>query len=154
MLAMLAAHNALPYAPRAYESNGDCWVGDECSPPVDIYLTDQGWGAHIVYTVALHVDDWRSGSEMSVLVSGAPSLLSVGHPSGCRVVQSGEASFTVELGEETSDTCSAVISASRVRRCAARSSAQLERLHVCSRCSELNLLTTPRVFGSRSRATR
>ena len=114
MLAIAACATAA--APHAYSSNGGCFLGEECKPAVGVLLTYQGWGDHIVYMISMHISKWRADATMSVLISGQPALQSVGHPSGCRIVQSSENSLSVVLEKETSDyTCSAVLQASRVR---------------------------------------
>lgn len=114
MLGVLVASVVLTGAPKTYLSSGECWLGDECYPQVAVTLESQGWGAHIVYTMYLHVADWSAGAHISVLMSGLPSIVSIGHPTGCKIVQSGKSSVTVALNDEPCDLCSAVISTSRV----------------------------------------
>ena len=113
LVALAAAQVALLGVPRVYGSSGGCWKGEQCSPPVDVTLEDQGWGGHIVYTINLHVAAWKESATMSVLIRGQPAVLSAGHPHGCRIVESSESSISVALSGAAGDTCSAVLSTSR-----------------------------------------
>ena len=115
MLALLIASRvALLAVEKVASSNGGCWLGEECSTPVAVTLASQGWDNHIVYLLSLQISEWTAGTTMSVLISGEPALKSVGHPSGCLVVQSSEGALSVVLEQSPGETCSAVIQASRV----------------------------------------
>lgn len=78
-----------------------------------VTLDAQGWGEHLMYLLTLHGTEQMAGSSMSVLVHGEPALISVGHPTGCRIAQSGSTSMSVLL--DGADTCSAVMRVKRVR---------------------------------------
>lgn len=101
---------------EAHVDRRGCHLGGECAELGGILpeLSSIGWENHYLYTVSLHVGNWKAGAQLFLDFGGVGKMFKKAeHLENCELLNFGDWSATFVLTGKDNDVCSAIISSTK-----------------------------------------